>query len=295
MSWACRWQWTQGPVCALPCVRSAQLQDNRRENPTVERYNKTYLLISPSLHLSSDERSLPFIGKQLSFPSALDSPCDSPGADPHRFHGRVACSLVRPLGKRHPLATVIASVWSRDSNLLVQKLALCREGKKRLKEEQAASDWWVGDLTRKENYIGVLSWAERWVDLCTACQNLQSLWEGFNGAQSRLPPRQSPQYFYSLKAESLKTTPAVGTVGRAYIPRTGQGGEPLMAWVQLVSHLAVMSSWWPPPRSSKKNLSEVKPGTFAVTTEKESLFSLGFINWQNVTWSFWKPVQGEKL
>lgn len=46
---------------------------------------------------------------------------------------------------------------------------------------------------------------------------------------------------YSLKTMSLKRAPTTGTVGRAYIPRTGEAEEPGIAGVQLTNQPAVTS------------------------------------------------------
>ena len=44
----------------------------------------------------------------------------------------------------------------------------------------------------------------------------------------------------------LGTAPTVGTVGRAYIPRTGEGKEPLVAHVNWQSHpLDLLQQAWP--------------------------------------------------
>lgn len=39
----------------------------------------------------------------------------------------------------------------------------------------------------------------------------------------------------------LEMAPSAGTVGGPYIPKTGWGKEPVIAWVQLEGHLEVIS------------------------------------------------------
>lgn len=56
-----------------------------------------------------------------------------------------------------------------------------------------------------------------------------SFYRGLNGVQPRTQFRVLTHC--SLEAASLKTAPAVGTVGGAYIPRRGRGSEPSTAWV----------------------------------------------------------------
>lgn len=61
----------------------------------------------------------------------------------------------------------------------------------------------------------------------------------------------------SLKVASLKMTPAVIIVGRMYIPKIGVvGEEPLLAWVQLISRLAIMSSQSLPPTKQQRQESD---------------------------------------
>ena len=53
------------------------------------------------------------------------------------------------------------------------------------------------------------------------CQNLKSLYRGLNGVQSGIQSRWS-QYHITLSRVILEMVPATGTVGRVYIPRTGE-------------------------------------------------------------------------
>lgn len=127
----------------------------------------------------------------------------------------------------------ISGLW--DSwvyfHLLVRKLPAVhggREETEETEERQAAPDWQVAELRSKGTYLqGFVLGGHKTRRFLHSPTSLRNLYRSLNWVQSHTIQIVSATP-YSLSAESLKMVSPVGTVGRAWIPRTREGVRGLL-------------------------------------------------------------------
>lgn len=116
--------------------------------------------------------------------------------------------------------------------------SLYTESKEKLQKEAVHSGLGAGSFNKQGNLLG------RLVSM-PACQNLKSLYRGFNCVLSHLPSRWSQRLTLSrLSPWNIYT---VGKVGRALSQNRGESEEPQITQVQLSEQLVVTSWRLPPP------------------------------------------------
>lgn len=121
------------------------------------------------------------------------------------------------------------------------------QGKTKVRADH--SRWVAERFLSKETYIwGLPLVTTRQVGLCTARQNLKSLYRDFNWVYSCIPSRWDSTTHCSLKALCLSTTLTVGTVDTVGVLSTRGAVRILqLLWLQFAGQLAAMFSQLPAP------------------------------------------------
>ena len=119
---------------------------------------------------------------------------------------------------------------------------LTQRARRDWRRRRTTPDWQLADWISKGTYIQGLSWVAAGWDLC---QNLKSLYRGFNEVQLHIVQMVSTT-LYSLKIASLKQLRLwEWWVEGAFQGHWGRWGA-LIARIQFTSQPTVKSFWWPP-------------------------------------------------
>ena len=114
----------------------------------------------------------------------------------------------------HNLRSFLGEIWNWPPNT---------EGKERWKKEADHSRLVGGRFNKQRNlHTRLVLATQSRVDLCTHRQNLKFT-QRLKGGSVTYTIQVVSTTHCSLKAASLKMGPTVGTVGRVYLPRAGEG------------------------------------------------------------------------